>query len=205
MEAFKQIDKITILGRSGCGKSFLGKDIQKAFPRRIIFDITDEYSPNEMTVNNFESFSSLMRSISNDAKFVVIVKFDEHLGEEDIKKIFNAMMKIIYHIGDITIVIEEVQEYSSTHSIPQWFKTLLMRGRHKNIGFITTTQRPGQLHKAILSQSTHVFCGNLIDKNDVSTVSTFLGTDSKEVSSLDNREFIWFCPTRKPMIVKLKT
>lgn len=205
MDSFKQTDKILILGRSGCGKSFLGKKIQQAFPRLVIFDITDEYPADQNTIRTFDEFTNFARHAGSLPRFKKVVKFSDELNQEQLQATFDAMLKILFTIGDMTIVIEEIQEYCSTHKLPEYLWKSMTRGRHRNLGFIITTQRPGQLHKTVLSQSTHVITGNLIDKNDVTTVATFLGRDSKEVSSLRDREFLWFCPTRENQIVKFKS
>ncbi len=77
-------------------------------------------------------------------------------------------------------------------------------GRHQKLGFIFTTQRPSFLNKTVLSQSTNIFVGNLIDKSDVQLVSNFMDCDKKEISGLNDREFLWFNPTRKPHTIKIK-
>lgn len=201
---FKQTDKILCVGRSGCGKSFLGKKLASVFPRLVIFDSLDEYPKSEHDIHSFNQFASYIKQISDQKirKFKLIIKFDTSL--DDCKELFDHYMHILYELGDVFTVIEEVQDYCSPYFIGRWFKKSMTSGRHRNMGFLFTTQRPSFLNKTVLSQSTNIFVGNLIDRNDSMTISQLLDSDKKEITSLNDREFLWFNPTLKPHTRKIK-
>jgi DNA helicase HerA-like ATPase len=201
----KQTDKILIVGRSGCGKSYLGRKIAEAFPRLIIFDSLNEYEKSENDIYTFEQFTDVIKKIHNEKinKYKLIIKFDTSF--EDSKEKFDHYIRILYELGNVIVVIEETQDYCTSYFIARWFKKAMTSGRHKNLGFIFTTQRPSFLNKTVLSQSTHIFVGNLIDKNDVTLVSNFMGANKENISHLNDREFLWFCPVRKPHTIKLKS
>lgn len=197
---FNKIDKICIIGRSGCGKSFLGRQIATAFPRKIIFDPLDEYETNEksLVATNFESFSNHLLYLHNTKaqNFTLIVKIDT--DELNFIDKFDFYMRLIYELGNMMIVIEEVQDFCTPYYIGRYFRKSMTSGRHRDLSFIFTTQRPSFLNKNILSQSTHVFVGNLIDKNDVTTVSNVIDAEKKQITQLDDCQFLWFSPKRKP-------
>jgi len=201
---FKQIDKILVVGRSGCGKSFLGKKLSSVFPRVVIFDSLNEYPKSEHDITDFNQFAGYIKQINNEKirNYRLIVKFDTSL--EDTKEIFDHYMHVLYELGDVFIVIEEVQDYCTPYFIGRWFKKSMTSGRHQKLGFLFTTQRPSFLNKTVLSQSTNIFVGNLIDRNDSMTISQLLDSDKKEISSLNDREFLWFNPTLKPHTRKIK-
>lgn len=207
MMQFKEIDKILILGRSGCGKSYLGKIIQKAFPRKFIFDSLHEYESSENDISNFSEFSSFVVEIENNpqkyTKFTRVIRFS--IDEENREEVFNQMIRVLYHIGNLTIVIEEVQNFCSTHGMPEFLKFSMTTGRHKNLSFIMTTQRPALLHKTILSQCTHVFCGSMIDKNDLQYVAKFMGKDTNDLSTLKDRNFLWYNSYESPHVRQFST
>ena len=48
------------------------------------------------------------------------------------------------------------------------------------------------VNKTIISQCAHVFCGNLIDANDLKYVGNFLNKKSEELIKLPDRKFIYF-------------
>lgn len=200
---FRQDDKISLIGRSGCGKSSLGKYIQKFYPRRFIIDSLGEYPANETDIHTFEQFMAFMKDAPNLKNFVRVIKFSPE--ETNRKMLFEHYMKAFYYLGNCLIVIEEVQDYCSPHSIGHWFALCMTSGRHRNLSFIFTTQRPHIIHGTVLSQSTHIFAGNLIKKSDSLVMADLMDRERREFSSLKNFEFFWFCPQRDPHTVKFNS
>ena len=202
---FKATDKILLVGRSGCGKSYLGKRIQKLFPRVFIFDSLDEYPVTENDLKNFDDFMNFIRfAESNELnKFTRIIRFD--IDETNQKLIFEQMMRVLYHFGNSLVVLEETQDYCNPHSIGPYFKKCLTSGRHKGLGFIFTTQRPAIIHNTVFSQCTHMFIGNLINKNDGDTMGNLTAKKREEFALLKDREFFWFCPARTPHTVRINS
>lgn len=184
-------DKIAILGRSGCGKSFLAKRIQNMWPRRIIIDSLNEYMEGEI-VHDFSEFSQklLHHKNSNSQNFVIVFKFDPESHVNEIE--FDEILRCSYYFGNVQVVIEEVQLYSTTHSIPHWLKNSLLTGRHQNMSILVTSQRPGEVHKTIISQCSHVFCGTVHEGNDIRYLANFLNQDADRLSSLPDRRFLYF-------------
>lgn len=189
---FKSTDIISILGRRGSGKSYLCKKIQTLYPRCIIFDTLHEYNDSDVDIMcyDFEDFSKAVISTKNKSKFRICFQFE--IGQDN-TDIFNECLKLIYHRGSVCVVIEEVQNFSETHAygLTTWLKESLLTGRHRDIAIITTTQRAGQLHSAILSQSNHIFTGNLQGKSDLQNLSNTVGIDINIIKSLKEHTFIW--------------
>lgn len=179
------------MGRRGCGKSYLAKNVQEIWPRRIIIDTLNEYTEGEI-VRSFSQFSEKLIQFKNQKikKFVLIYQFpvesDSHEAE------FNELMRLCYYFGNIQIVIEEIQNHSNTQWLPPWLKKNLLIGRHQGLSLLFTSQRPGEVNKTIVSQSRHIFCGNLIDGNDIKYVSNFLNQSSEKLINLPDRRFIYF-------------
>lgn len=203
---FTEIDKILILGTSGCGKSYLGKTIQLSFSRVVVFDALDEYQTDQKNI--IRSWDELTKFIDENAEkpsFFRVIKFD-FSDDDDYRITFiDHALKLLYYMGDVTIVIEEIQLFSTPHSISTNLKNCMTTGRHKRLSFIITSQRPSLMNKTILSQSTHIFCGNLIDKNDIQYVGNFIGTEKNLLSSLKKGQFVWFHPQREDRIKVIST
>ncbi len=204
---FTHDDVITILGRRGCGKSFLGKQIQKIYPRKFIFDMLHEYKvgKNDFEINNFSQFCKLISEIEQKGleKFTAIIRFG--IDDESRFIVFDEMIKVIYHLGNCTIVVEEVHNFIDSYNIGNYFSHAFTTGRHKNLSIILTTQRPSKMHKDALSQSSHIFAGNLTSKADISHVSDALNIKGEEIAQLDNCEFWYFCPFGNPKVRKINT
>jgi DNA helicase HerA-like ATPase len=184
-------DCILIMGRRKCGKSHLAKKVQEMWPRRVIIDSLGEYS-GENIVKSFSKFCEKLIYFKENKveKFILIYQFDPEDKVSD--ELFDEILRVCFYFGNIQIVIEEVQEYSTTQKIPHWLKKCLHVGRHKKLSLLFTTQRPGALHKTILSQCAHIFCGNIVEGNDLRYVSSFLNEDAKRLATLPERRFLYF-------------
>jgi hypothetical protein len=194
VDNFISSDKILIMGRSGCGKSFLCRNLQTMWPRRVIIDSLGEYNDEPEKFNSFNSISNRLITASreNHEEFTLVFQFDPE--NENADETFNELIRILYYFGNILIVIEEVQLYSNPHFLPHWLRNSLLTGRHRNVGLIFTSQRPGEVNKTIVSQCRHLFCGNLIDKNDINYVAGFLNSESNKLINLKDRKFIYRGP-----------
>lgn len=182
---------LTVMGRRGCGKSYLAKRLQELWPKRVIIDSLNEYKDGDK-VKTFKDFCEKLIEFKNTKakSFVLVFQFnpEEELNEET----FNQILRVCYYFGNIQIVIEEVQLYASPHRLPHWLKQCLLTGRHKGLSLLFTTQRPGELNKTILSQCAHIFCGQIVEGNDLRYIASFLNQDAQRLSSLPERRFIYF-------------
>lgn len=184
-------DCILVMGRRGCGKSFLAKKLQSRWPRRVIIDSLNEYKKEKLKFSSFDAFADKMQELKDTKakEFVVVYQFDP---ESDLHhEIFDQIMRLCYYFGDIQVVIEEVQLYCTPHQLPKWLKNCLLTGRHQNLSLMFTTQRPGELNKTALSQCAHIYCGQIVEGNDLRYVASFLNEDAQRLSSLKKRRFIY--------------
>ena len=188
---FRSTDKIGIIGRSGCGKSYLCKLLQKLFPRRIIFDSVNEYQGRSL--RRFSDWQSVLPELKDRSKELeIIFQADPFIKNQ--AQVFDESLKLLYFAGHLCIITEEVQNFASVHSLPHWLRSCLLTGRHRDLALMFTTQRPGELHKTILSQCSHIFVGQLHDSNDIRYVSNFLGTSANSLAMLQERQFLYFSP-----------
>lgn len=172
--------------------------MQHAFSRVVVLDRMREYEPktkNDFLAQGFDEFSDIILEIENKKSFKLIYRFDPE--NEDAE--FNEVMRVLYEVGDVLIVVEEIHNFATPHRMPSWLKEVVLTGRHQGITFFATTQRPAELHKTILSQSAHLFIGSIFEKNDVAYLSDFLGRDSAKMlkdlkKSSDGAQFIYWAP-----------
>lgn len=197
---FGPTDKIAILGQSGSGKTYLSQRVQSVFPRVVVIDFMQEYRDGDV-VTSFQQFSEklLEYKISRRKRFRIIFQFPPET--EDFSFLCDQILKTCYTAGNLLVVIEEVQNYSHPHNLPHWLRTSLLTGRHKNIAMIFTTQRPGELHKTILSQCAHIFCGRVHEKNDLKYLENYFHDEIEKVQKLENRFFLFWRPGLKTALV----
>lgn len=206
MRSYKPIDKIFILGRSGCGKSFLGKSIQSKFSRVVVIDTLREYSGGgfDFVVDTYETFLKALVHLEKEKNFKILFRFSLHAAESERIEIFDQLCAAVYHLGDVCLVIEEVHFYSTPHSLTTWFQNIALTGRHEKIALICTSQRAGLTNKTLLSMSTYVYCGQMIDLNDQKYIANFIGKNARDLSELQDRTFIEYSSAdpANPKIVK---
>lgn len=187
-------DCLLILGRRGCGKSHLAKGLQKLWPRRVVIDTMAEYSnePGVEKVFDFDQFAKRLTELAQkrEKKFVLVFQFSpEADAQEDL---FNEILRLCFYFGNVQIVIEEIQFWSTPHQLPKWLKNCLLIGRHHGLSLLFTSQRPGQVNKTILSQCGHIFCGQIFEGNDLNYLANFLNQKSDLLINLPDRQFLYF-------------
>lgn len=189
----KSTDCFTIVGKRECGKSYLARKINDLFPRSVIIDPACDWTNGEI-VNSFDSFSNKLINFKNNNKKEFKLIFQFNPDQKNKEEHLNHVLRLCYHFGNIQVVIDEVQLFTNPHYMPEYLKNLLFIGRHKGISVMAITQRPSQLNKSILSQSSHVYVGQLHEKNDLKSVSNFLNEETDKLIQLPNRHFIYFSP-----------
>lgn len=188
---YKPTDCFTIVGTRGTGKSYLAEQINKIYPRSVVIDPTKGWTNGEV-VTSFNQFAEKLNNKLNNKKFRIIFRFNP--DENNKEELFNHVLRLCFHFKNIQVVIDEVQLFTNPHYLPPYLQNLLFVGRHQGVSVMAITQRPARLNKSILSQSSHVFVGQLHEKNDLKSVSDFLNEDSNKLINLPKRTFIYFSP-----------
>ena len=203
MKLFSATDVFLCLGRRGSGKSYLARRIQGAYPRKVIFDTLGEYGARDgVLCHSFAEFGRALLRIESEGQrtFTLIYQFD--VERESHTSEFDQALRVLWHRGDVLVCVEEVQYFATAHSMPMWLRNCLLTGRHRHLGLVFTTQRPGECHKTIVSQANHVFCGSLHEKNDLDYVKSVLGDKAQELIHLPERRFIYFRPGRGVSLIR---
>lgn len=190
---FVSTDCTVILGQRGSGKTYLGKMLQSAWPRRVVIDLTDEYDHDQDTVWTFDEFCEKLEFHDKEKSenFKIIFKSDP---ENSISEgIFNEIMRLCYYKGNLLIVIEEIQEYCTPHEIPSWLRQCYLTGRHQNIAILCTSQRPAYVNKTVVALSDHKFFGRCSEANDLRYIASIIDTENaQKLRNLQNRNFFHY-------------
>jgi DNA helicase HerA-like ATPase len=150
--------------------------------------------------HSFNEFAAKILETENSENFTLIYQFD--VEEADQNEEFNHALRVLWYRGNVFILVEEVQNFASTHNMPHWLRQALFTGRHRNLGLGFTTQRPGECHKSIISQAGHCFFGSLHEKNDLEYCKTVLGPSFQLLPTLPERHFLYFRPSHPILLLK---
>lgn len=188
---FQLNDKFCLVAKTKSGKSYLGKVIQKAYPRKIIIDTTYEYAHEDGEIlYGFNNFIQRVSEIQELPEYTLIFRFNHE--DHDHEKIFEQICRVVFYLQDTFFVVEEIHLHSSVHNINPWLLKIATIGSHQGIGYLLTTQRPSLIHKTLLTQCDHIFIGCLIDFNDINYVKAFCGEYSKQLTGFPARKFIYW-------------
>lgn len=184
-------DCVLILGQRKCGKSFLAKNLQKLWPRKVIIDTLNEYTEGDI-VYSFNDFSDKLLQFKKQKveNFTLVFQFDPENTASDVE--FNELMRLCYYFGNLLVIVEEVHLHSSPYQLPHWLQKNLLVGRHQNIALMITSQRPANVHKTIVSQCSHIFVGKIIEGNDLRYLAPMLNQNTEKLVSIPERRFLYF-------------
>ena len=192
---FDAVTVTSILGFRGCGKTYLSRKIQEIYPRVIIIDVTGEYSDG-IECHDFDEFAEALQNSVNQEKFRIIFHSHMDAGPEEKAAIDQCIRLAMLRssapeakFNNLLLVLEEVQNYSSAHTLPHYLRYAYLTGRHHGMAILATSQRPAEVHKTILSQSHNLFVGYVQEANDVKYLSSRLGAHADQLYTLPKRQF----------------
>jgi hypothetical protein len=179
---------ILITGQRGQGKTTYLKDQIGIFDRVIIFDVlgefTFEYSGYPTAYNMGDFFKMLKRNMNDN--FFVIDYFNPKTSEEDFETICTA----INRLQNIMFVVDEIDYFCSSHSIPRQFDEIVKRGRHQGLNLIVATRRPHEIPPIIRSQVSSLVTFRHIEPNDLDYLGSIINLPVEEISSLKRFHYV---------------
>lgn len=192
---FDAVTVTSILGMRGCGKTHLSRKIQELYPRVVIIDVTGEYTDG-IECYTFEDFAKALTDSLELEKFRIIFHSHMDAGAEEKEVIEHCIRLALIRssaeeakFNNLLLVYEEVQNYSSAHSMPHYLRYSYLTGRHHGVAILATSQRPAEVHKTILSQSHNLFAGLCQDPNDIKWLSSRLKDRAEKLYTLPKRQF----------------
>lgn len=151
---------ILIIGIRGTGKSYLCKKMLEGEKRLFIYDVMGEYTSG--VIFDRDSLPELgtfwRRFYKKDFRLIY------RPIEDDVE--MQLIAELIYQLGDVTFVVEEVDTVAETHNIPFMFRYILRRGRHRNIKLIGITPSPFGIHRDLTRQAKEIYVFNMKEPRD---------------------------------------
>jgi len=160
---------ILIFGKRGSGKSYLANKLIENEQRLLIFDTLGEYTEG-VVFEDYEKFAEFWRLIYQHPYRLIYRPLQPDREIEQIAE-------LVYAIGNICFVIEEIDCYCTAYQISESFAHVVQRGRHKNITLIGITQRPYGIHRLLTSQAKEIYIFNTNEPRDREYLRTLLGQE----------------------------
>jgi len=177
-------NKITIiLGKKGQGKTTKAKELIKGRERLIILDTLGEYQEEPIQLENLTTLKIYL-SQKTPFRFRIAYKYEE----EDIEDIFS----VLYKIEQYTLVLEEVDNYSSANFCPVDLRKIIRYGRHKGINVIATSRRPASVNRLLSSQADDMYIYRFTEPRDITYIRELTNKETSEkVKSLPDHKSIY--------------
>lgn len=197
MDSVSKYRKITIVaGKTGYGKSYFVKNtIIPELDRVIIFDLLSEYN-KENDFNNLgfiyfydiNSFQSYIAEHYSDDTLQIIITLEDSESYE-----FALQLSIM--LDNVTIVIEEIANFTSAHSNSPELEKLIRFGRHKSISLVGITQRFSDVSLLLRDNLDNLIVFNLTAPNDINYLShiSYIGDRAEDITKLTRKEYLIFC------------
>ncbi len=192
------ISRIVLLGRTRCGKTRMSKTIQASFSRRVILDMVNDYTSADGAVfSDYRAFATYVMKNQYSKAFTAIFKFSIH--DDNKTETANEIFRLMFSLRNVLLVVDECQYYGACHYLDQ----LVLVGARHGIAILASTQRPANISKNLMSQSSDVFVGQLYEPNDVKYLREFLPPeDIARIPSIPPYHFLHFRSGHESSIVK---
>lgn len=175
---------ILITGQRGQGKTTYIKSQIGLHSRVIIFDLLGEFTDYD-TAHNVREFFEML-SENKGENFFVLSLYDPKTSEEN----FHVVCEAINRLEDIMFVVDEIDYFCSTHSIPKQFDEIVKRGRHQGLQLMVATRRPHEIPPIIRSQVSQLVTFRHIEPRDLEYLKSIIDIPEEEISKLKEFHYV---------------
>lgn len=187
--------RLGVFGGSGTGKTtyalrFLANT---EFRCRFIFDADDGELATRLGLKAARTPDELDAAVASG--WVCFDPWDMFTDPEIALRFFCTwVFATCEHLpGRKVFVVDELQEYTTPHKVPEELARLVRRGRRRGLDSVFISHSPGELHNAVRSQLTEVVCHLMVDDTALEWPARF-GIDPEEIRALP--PFAFICRTK---------
>ena len=165
-------EKITVLGASGSGKSYLANAIMKSLNGVSVwvYDFNAQFSSSRALM--FHDLDEMLK-VYDDAKrgHYILQPFDNS------DETFTKFCAEAFKRGNLVLILDEVHNFCTKQSMQKEYRKLILSGRPRGISVISISSRPSSLPNHVLSNSKHVFSFRLHLESDLRYLASYMGDD----------------------------
>jgi len=179
-----------VLGQRGSGKTSWVKKQLPALPRFVLWNtVNDDYTGFEIVSDTEALFEYVWKR--RDSILQVVINYLEEKGEEDKEaEGFAFVCKLVEAVENVCFIVEEVDTYATSATIPYELKRLLKIGRHYGVSMIAVSRRPAEINRLITSQAQRFICFKTIEPNDVRYLRSIIGEPATELPQIPLLEYL---------------
>jgi len=176
---------ILVIGKRGCGKSYLVKKMIAAERRLFVWDLMSEYNLGvTFGPENMREFTWFWQKFyKRDFRIV----YRPIRPQAEIVQIAD----LVYELGGLTFVVEEIDAICTSYSMPEEFSSIIQRGRHKDIRLIGVTPAPFGIHRDLTRQAKEIYVFNTNEPKDITYLKDLLGSEiESKIAALELYQYV---------------
>lgn len=188
---------LCIVGRSGTGKTTCG--IRYLLPshhdRIVVADHEGEFAVRlgvPLNQSWEEFYDALERQRVTCLDITEVSPGDTAGAFDRMSETVLDLCKTVFEPKgmETLLVIDEVQKYTTAHTVPPNFLSALETGRKWNLDTLSLSQRPNGINTALREQFTEIFFFRMTERRS-HEFGEYYGLTAEEQSGLDDGEFIY--------------
>ena len=190
---WKQGEHLTILGRTGTGKTRLASALLRA-RRSVISLVTKADDSSRYLPNDSRRPIRHVRDISTSDPRRRYYVLEPRLQDQQAEAL--AAMRRVWADGGWTLYLDELFYLEKQLGLRQPIELLLTQGRSKGLTIVCGMQRPAWVSMFAVSEPTHVVCFPLAHPDDRKRVLQATSADLAEpLARLHRYEALWYYRT----------
>lgn len=178
---------ITVIGRSGFGKSFFIQNyIVPQYKNIIALDTQNEYNKGFSCIKNLELFYKQLGYYKIMRKnFKISLKFDNVSD-------YNKALDYLDKAQNFTLLLDEGNIFANNKQIHKTIDNIVNIGRHRGVNLIFAARRLYQTNIIVRSQTNLFIFFNIIEESDLKYVKSISDKDTAEkVKNLEKYQYIY--------------
>jgi len=176
-------EKITIVGASGSGKSYLANVIMKSLNGVAVWVFDPNFQFHSSRAMVFNDLTELLKVYDGAKRGHYILQ--PHDNSENTFRRFNSEA---FKRGNLVIIEDEIHNFCTKQKMIKEFNQVILSGRPRGISVISISSRPASCPNHVLSNSKHVFAFKLNLESDLKFLESFLGRDVWILMPQDKRK-----------------
>lgn len=182
----KRADVRAFVGATGSGKGVgIREHLRADKPARlIVFDPMHEYADiaGALVVQTVGQVIAQMKR--RQFKIVWQPDDDTDYDGKSFKAQFDLFCKAAFTVGDLCMLVEELELVTRPSWAPAAWRNCTKRGRHVGLVILAATQRPADADKAFWSSCTYIRCHALRETEDGQRMARVLKVPYEQIDAL---------------------
>lgn len=180
----KSNQRVTVIGKTGSGKSYWTKKVIPQFKRVLLYDPKHEHKKDFPNAKVTSRLGKVQRWIKEDKFFIIYQPFD--ISPEQ----FNELCKSVFKRGNMVLILDEVENLGDFVS---WHEKIIRMGRTRGVGIWHLIQRPCYIpSNYILSESEHFIMFKISLKSDRKKIEGFVGDQAEELRTIKEYHYFYY-------------